>query len=333
MSRSTIKISSENMSKIRDILDTKWSIFYKYFEASKDYYSSIDEREYNILNNLINETKYSEKLKILQKEHNNTKNILNKLYKYGSIGEFMINYVYPAGSDYSQIGITFTNINKTIETNGGRFYFALCTQWDNNLSEGEGWKINKCGKNNKEKFEYLAKNSRKFISYIEKQNSLKYNGITEIIANDAKNFIKLLYDLCDSYHCYEREYILWTYIYKYKLKYGRLPDCYTYDGKSGTILSPLYTAYYELTRTKPKPKPKPKSKSNPKSTQHKPTLKKKNNNKSITNNTNEESISNINNTIKSPVIKKNNKKQQIKPPIKRRSWANNSNTNNNTNSI
>jgi hypothetical protein len=235
---------------IKTILVEDWDNFYKklfeYYTLPLSVYKIISKEDKKLLDNLILSKTPEERLEYIKnKEH--------KLSIFIRMG-VLFNIINQSGSEYSKESMDFTSNNIKVITNGGRYYFALERQWNTNLGEGKGWKQNKGGINNKQKFKFLLKNNN-LLNFLKITNNTKYNGLKTVINNEEKEFINLINNFIKSENYYQRAYYLYSFLEYYINKYKKLPDFYTYDGENGTILSPLYSSYYELNKIDTK-KPK-----------------------------------------------------------------------------
>ncbi len=135
------------------------------------------------------------------------------------------------------------------KTVGGRYYYSLGPHWSS--SNNSGWRQNnKKGVSTDKEFKYLLNNNRLMEFIVKKMNSnnKKYSGLIKIMKNDGHNFIQMLHKLVDTEdnEYYLRAFVLYCYIEHYIHHHGKLPKFQTSSGKNGTLLSPLYSAYYDI---------------------------------------------------------------------------------------
>jgi hypothetical protein len=268
--------------------------------------NDIFEKDYEVLGHLLsvgdqrnNDQKkltkpeiLKEYKKILDVHYNSSSSKLKALKRFTDYGNFFWKEMNMPESDYMKEGFYLTTNNKGTITQGGRLWFALFKQWDHDLSEG--WKqSNKGGVGNKRKIEFLLKNNR-LINFINEHGDEKiYEGLSEVLNNDKKGFINLLNKLVKTTNYNKRAF----YLYQYLQNYGDLPNFYTRKGDNGTILSPLYSVYYELN--------KPKKRKTSKKRKTTKTLRKRSISSNSGKTTNVSSISN--NSTKNNLLSMNNK--------------------------
>jgi len=194
---------------------------------------------------------------------------------------FLINEYENPESDYSPY---FNNFSDEYETFilGGRFYYALETQWES--SRKLGWirslsnNLSKATANNgtffesnKEKFRLLLGDNldgqplKDILS--QTRNDTKYSLLKEIIKIDEKKFIIALTEIYEGENYITRAFKLYNYVNycigEFKKKRISSFTFYKIKGneqKEGTILTPLFAAYYEITKYKNKRKNKGKKK-------------------------------------------------------------------------
>ena len=182
---------------------------------------------------------------ILDSDYKSSSSKLKALERFIEYGNFFWKEMNKPGSDYMREGSIITTNNKGNLTQGGRLWFALFKHWDHDLSQG--WReSNKGGIGNKKKIEFLLKKNR-LVDFIKKHGNEKiYEGLAEVLRNDKKGFINLLQKLVKTTNYNKRAF----YLYQYLQNYGDLPNFYTRKGENGTILSPIYSVYYELNKPK-----------------------------------------------------------------------------------
>ena len=249
-------ISFENNNDYRLLFIGAKTFLQDAYESDKN---DIFEKDYNVLEkllfvgdqrdnnqkNLTKEQILKEYKKILEANYSSNSSKLKAFERFIDYGNFFWKEMSHSGSDYVREGIYVTTNNKGTQTQGGRLWFALFKQWDDDLSEG--WKeSNKGGIGNKKKIEFLLKNNR-LVNFIKEHRNQKiYKGLAEVFDHDQKGFINLLKKIVETTNYNKRAF----YLYKYLKNYGNLPDFYTRKGDNGTILSPLYSVYYELNKPK-----------------------------------------------------------------------------------
>ncbi len=223
--------------------------------------------------------KYGNRISELLKNNEQTSITKNTFDKYISIGYFLTEYGHNKRSDFSPNYFYLSNSGKVIldkdgfpdmsnkakensinnktgeprKTVGGRFFYPLGPHWKPVEKENRniGWKKNnKSGFSTSVEFAYLLDKDR-LVNFIKNKIELnkknkKYDGLIKVIEKDGYNFIKMLEALVNTYNngYLLRGFILYSYIQNYPG--GKLPKFKTSTGKDGTILSPLYSAFYDI---------------------------------------------------------------------------------------